>query len=340
MKNGTISRIVSVAIFLMMIASTLFSQSKTGTTIGEFTLIDPSARSAAMGGAGATSSGEAMSSYYNPGVLAAIGKPDIQFTYNSWFADITVTNAIATFPIAGIGTISAAVTQLSSGDIAVRTVDQPLGTGEQYSVNDLLLGVGYGLQITDKFSCGIQVNYVHESIWHTSTSNFGVNIGTLYQLSPDGLKIGASLVNFGTKNRFTGTDLKIRYDLDPIRNGDNGAVPGEVTTDEFSLPIVFRVGLGYPLTLNESNVVNFAVDALHPSDNTESLNLGAEWAYGKTFSMRVGYQSLFQQDSELGFTAGAGVDWDGLGYDIRFDYAWASHERLGSIHRFTLGFAF
>jgi hypothetical protein len=332
-------RMVGTFLMLVLAASGLLPQSKTGTTIGQFTLIEPSARSVAMGGAGATSSREAMSSFYNPGVLAALEQSDIQFTYNTWFADITMSNAVAAFRVEGIGTLSAAVTQLSSGEIAVRTVEQPLGTGEQYSVEDLLVGIGYGVQITDRFFCGVQLNYVHESIWHSSVSNVGVNIGTLYQLSAEGLRIGASLVNFGTKGRYSGTDLKIRYDLDPDRYGDNGAIPGEVTTDEYVLPIVFRVGLGYPLKLDEANTLNLAVDALHPSDNTESLDLGGEWVHKRILALRIGYQNLFQQDSELGLTLGAGVAWDGLGNELRFDYAWAAHGRLGSVHRITLGFA-
>jgi hypothetical protein len=42
----------------------------------------------------------------------------------------------------------------------------------------------------------------------------------------------------------------------------------------------------------------------------------------------------------MGLTAGAGVVYDGGGYDFRFDYAWATHERLGAVHRVTLGFGF
>jgi hypothetical protein len=167
-----------------------------------------------------------------------------------------------------------------------------------------------------------------------------VNVGTLYELSPNGLRIGASLTNFGTSSRFNGTDLRIRYDFDPTRFGDNEAIPGELTTDEFLLPIVFRAGIGYRLDVNPSNSVDLAIEALHPSDNTESINLGAEWSYHKTFALRMGYQSLFQQDSELGFTAGAGVAWDGLGNELRFDYAWAAHNRLGGVQRVTVGMAF
>jgi len=333
-------RLISIGLLVVTLGSSLCAQSKTGTTIGQFTLIDPSARSAAMGGAGATSASEAMASYYNPGALGALQRSDLQFTYNAWFADIMVSSAVATFHLGDAGTLAGIVTHLGSGDIDVRTVEQPLGTGERYSVSDLLLGIGYGIRITDRFFCGLQVNYVSERIWHSTTSVFGVNIGTLYELSSDGVRIGASLVNFGTKNHFSGTDLRIRYDLDPNRYGDNSSIPGELITDDFSMPIVFRVGLGYPVKFDESNTVNLAVDALHPSDNSESVNIGAEWNFRKILALRMGYQSLFQTDSELGLTLGGGVAWDGLGYELRFDYAWGSHGRLGAVHRITLGFAF
>jgi hypothetical protein len=36
------------------------------------------------------------------------------------------------------------ITALGSGDIDVRTVQQPLGTGERYSVQDFAIGLGYG----------------------------------------------------------------------------------------------------------------------------------------------------------------------------------------------------
>ncbi|MBP1649110.1 MAG: hypothetical protein H6Q30_2555 [Bacteroidetes bacterium] len=331
------NRIVGTALLLSLLGFIVLAQSKTGTTVGQFTLIEPSARSAAMGGAGGTSSGEVMAGYYNPGALAALDHSDIQFTYNAWFADIHLSYAAAAFRLGELGTVGLFVTHLGSGDINVTTVEQPQGTGERYSVNDLLVGVAYGYQVTDRFSAGIQVNYVTERIWHSSLANFGINIGTLYQLSDDGLRIGASLVNFGTSDHYSGTDMQIRYDLDPARYGDNSAIPGELTTDNFSLPIVFRVGLGYPWKFDESHTVNLAVDALHPSDNSECVNLGAEWVFRRILALRVGYANLWQRDSEFGLTAGGGLMWDGLGYEIRFDYGWADHKRLGNVQRVTLG---
>jgi Type IX secretion system protein PorV len=333
-------RIIFLVAVALLIRPALPGQTKTGTTVGQFTIIEPSARSSAMGGAGVTSSAEAMAAYYNPAALGSMVQSDLQFTHNFWFGDIVLDQALAAFHLGERSTVGLAVTHLSSGDIDVTTVEHPLGTGERYSVTDLLLGAGFGMMITDRFSCGIQVNYATERIWHSSIGLFSVNLGTLYRLSEDGLRIGASLVNFGTKSAFDGTDLRVRYDLDASRYGDNGSLPAELLTDQFSLPIIFRVGAGYPWHIDGSNVVDLAVDAINPSDNSPAINIGAEWFFRRVFALRAGYAGLFQTDSEFGLTAGAGVIWDGLGYDLRLDYSWAGHRRLGAVQRITVGFAF
>lgn len=333
-------RIPIVAATLLLASSILPGQTKTGTTVGQFTVIEPSARASAMGGVGVTSSSEALSGYYNPGALGSISRSELQFTHTIWFGDIVLNQAAAAFRLGERSTVSLAVTHLSSGDIEVRTVEQPLGTGERYSVTDLLVGGGFGMMITDRFSCGVQINYASERIWHSSIGLFSVSLGTLYQLSENGVRIGASLVNFGTKGSFDGADLRVRYDLDPARYGDNASLPAELITDQFSLPIVFRVGAGIPWRIDESNVVDVAVDAINPSDNSPAINVGAEWMFRRVFALRAGYSGLFQSDSEFGFTAGAGVIWDGLGHDLRLDYGWAAHHYLGSVQRLTFGLAF
>jgi hypothetical protein len=343
---GHIQRIVGPAGCVLLLFAqcilvrTTFAQSKTGTTIGQFTLIEPSARTAAMGGAGGSLADEAFAGYYNPGAFGALLQSDVQFSHNSWFAGISLNYAAGVFRLGEIGTAAVTFTSLSSGDIPVTTVEQPLGTGEHFTVDDLLLGVGYGFRITDRFTCGLQVSYIHERIWHSSTSTFGFNVGTLYQLSPDGLRIGASLMNFGFKSNFDGTDLRVRYDLDAKRYGDNSSLPAAILTDDFSLPFVFRVSLGYPIQIDGSNTVTVAVDALHPSDNSECINVGAEWGFAKVVYLRAGYNGLFQTDNQYGLTAGAGVAWDGLGYLLHVDYGWAKHAYLGSIQRLALGVGF
>ena len=330
----------SAALLTLLAAVPAWGQSKTGTTIGTFLLIEPSARITGMGNAGAALSLGIESAYYNP---AAIGLEDgyaVVFDHSAWIADIAYDYAAGAIPLGKWGNAFAAVTSLNSGDMVVRTVTQPLGTGEQYHVSDIAIGLGYGKQITDRFSAGAQLNYVQETIWHTSLNTVTMNIGTLYRVSDTGLHLGASLSNFGTQARYSGSDLRVTFDEDPDRFGDNSQLPAEIFTDAFAVPVLFRVGLGLPMRLGPRSWLNLAVDASHPNENTESMNAGAELDYQRTLALRVGYQNAFEQDTETGLTAGAGLQGKLDVYAYRLDYAWAYHGRLGDTHRFALGVKF
>ena len=329
----------SVAVVLIA-AAVAQAQTKTGTSISQFLLIEPSSRVAAMGNAGVTLYGEIQSAYYNPAAMGYLTQNGVQFTHSTWLADITYDYAAIALSLGEFGTLLSTVTVLNSGEIEVRTVDQPLGTGELYSVTDLAIGIGFGRQISDRFSVGFQINYVQETIWHSSMSAFGLNVGTLFKIADDGLHIGASISNFGTRGMFDGRDLRIQYDREPDRYGDNSALPASQIVEDFPLPIIFRVGLGYPVTLVQGNVLRVAVDAYHPSDNTESISIGGEWAYENMFFLRGGYQNLFLQDSEVGLTLGGGIRYALQSSNFSLDYAWADFGRLIETHRFTLGISF
>jgi hypothetical protein len=327
-------------LLLAALASTAAAQTKTGTTFGAFMLIEPSARAAAMGNAGVTLSDEVLAAYFNPAAAAYHDRFALQFTHSPWFADITYDHVAAALPIGGYGVGFASVTALNSGDIEVRTVGQPLGTGELYHVSDVALGLGFGRQVTDRFAMGLQVHYLQEDIWNSSAYTMTLDLGTLYRIADNGLVMGASISNYGTQARYSGRDLRVTYDLDPDRFGDNGALPAEGLTDPYSVPVLFRIGLGLPIRLNETSRLHVAVDGLHPSDATESLNGGLEWSYREMFALRAGFQNAFLQDREGGMRLGAGLQQNVRGTHVRADYAWADHGRLGDTHRVTLGVSY
>jgi len=333
-------RMLFAIMMLVMGASSTLAQSKTGTTVGQFLLIEPSARITGMGNAGSTMYGEIQAAYYNPAAIGYFTGNGVQFTHSLWIADITYDYLGASLLLGDLGNLYASVTSLNSGEIDVRTVEQPLGTGERYTVSDLAFGLGFGRRISDRFSVGIQALYIGENIWHSSMTAFSLNVGTVYQISPDGLRIGASISNFGTRAKYDGRDLRIQYDQDPKKYGDNSALPAELFTNDFPLPILFRVGLGLPVTIDENNKLHLAVDAFHPSDNTESVSFGAEWMFFDIFQLRGGYQNLFLKDSEVGLTFGAGVHYRTESFSVDVDYGWADQGRLEKTQRFTLGISF
>lgn len=327
--------------FSLLMSSVLFSQSKAGTTIGQFLKIEPSSRIAAIGNAGASLGGEISSMFYNPASLGRISGSDIQFTFNKWLADINYNYAAAGVNLEGIGTFALVATILNSGEMDVRTVEQPLGTGERFTVKNMAFGLGYGLMVTDRVSVGMQLNYITETIWHSSISTFGLNLGVQYQILDEGLTVGASLSNFGADASYDGRDLYLNYDFDPKKYGDNDRLPAELRTGSFGLPVIFRAGISYLFSFSDDYNLLLAADAMHPNDNSESLNIGGELNILQYVFIRGGYRNLFLPDLEGGLVLGAGFKVDiANSYNIRFDYAYADYGRLAETHRLTLGIGF
>jgi hypothetical protein len=113
-------------------------------------------------------------------------------------------------------------------------------------------------------------------------------------------------------------------------------------TDKFPLPLLFRVGLSGEIIQTEKMRLSFAVDALHPNDNAEWVNIGLEYALAETFFIRSGMTTLFREDSEEGLTFGAGVNYR-IGRSatkIKINYAYAAYGRLKNVQRLSLGLSF
>jgi hypothetical protein len=331
---------MTIGLLCMAAAEPAVAQIKTGSTIGTFMMIEPSARITAMGNAGVSIDDPIQAVYYNAAALGSLTQPFVQFTHCFWFSDIAVDYIAVAVPAGSFGNLMGSAAILRSGDIDVRTVSQPLGTGEKYGVTDVGLSLGYAREITDRFGAGIQVHYLDETIWHSTMRTFTFSVGTLYRLSDSGIRLGASLANFGTGGHFDGRDLAIQYDNDPDRYGDNSALPGAQSTGDFPVPILFRVGMCFPQRLSNATRVLVVVDAQHPSDNAESLNAGWETIWKESFAVRVGYQTLLQTDSTQGITAGVGVRGSMRETKFQCDYAWAYHEVLTATHRLTLVLGF
>jgi len=334
-------RSLSLALLLATVcASSAVAQSKVGTTFGAFTLIEPDARLAAMGNAGAASAEGLAGAFHNPGAVASLERPALEFAHVKWFAGIRHDWLAYAQPAGGWGTVYATLASLNSGDMLVRTVSQPQGTGELFNVSDVAVGLGFAHRFSLRFAAAAQVNYLQETVFHSSAGTVTFSAGTLYRLSANGLRIGASLAHFGTRAAYSGNDLAIQYDNVPGQNGDNATLPGERTTDAFAVPVSFRVGAAQPIVLGDGIKVLLAADALHPSDNSESVCLGGEATFRETVSLRLGWQSLFLEDSEVGLTAGMGFrgTLDAVRYHV--DYAWADQGRLEDTHRFSFGLLF
>lgn len=333
------------AAVLLLLSSTAFAQegvSKTGTTAAKFLSIGVGARANAMGGAYSSVANDATALYWNPAGIASIGEYQTMLSHTSLFADINLNYVGFVIPFQDLGVLGLSVTALDYGEMEITTEYYPDGTGETFSAGSYAFGLSFARNITEDFALGITAKYITENIYNSSASGFAFDIGTIFTTPFYGVKFASSITNYGTKMQMDGQDLLIQYDSDPQSSGNNESLDGYLGTDEFNLPLRLQIGLSKDFSFFEGQRLTVAVDAAHPNDNNQWVNVGGELAlFNEMIFLRGGYKTLFLEDSQEGLTLGFGLNYDGLEYfRIAVDYSYQQYEYLDNIHTFGVALAF
>ena len=314
---------------------------KVGTTGGTFLSIPVGARAVAMGGAFVAVANDASAMYWNVAGIANLTQSEAILTHSQWLAGISFNYGGIVMPIQDLGTVGLNITSMSMADMQRTTEDLPEGTGESFSAGSFAIGASYATRLTDWFQIGANFKYVEDYIWNESASTFAVDLGTLFTTPFEGLKFGAGISNFGGKMQMTGDDLLVQKDITPI-NGNNPNINAALTTDQFDLPLKLRIGFAYQAISTDDQLLTFVVDALHPNDNSESINFGGEYSlFQRIVTIRAGYSGLGMTDGEEQFTVGGGINYpinSHLG--VKFDYGYMKFGRLSNIQQFSLALTF
>jgi len=318
--TNTTKKILFVFQVLMILA---IGQTKVGTTAGQFLGIGVGARSVAMGGAVTANLSDASDIFWNVGWLGRHEQNEALFHYSRWFADINFQYLSSVIVIPGAGNLGISIMNLDYGKME-RTTETDWDTGETFGAQDLMLGLSFGRKLTNNFSIGGTVKTVTQSIWHETAWGVATDIGTIYDVDWHNSKIGVSISNLGTKMKMTGRDLTVYDDPNEDSSGNNDQIPAAIETDRWNLPITFRIGVSTELMNTNNFVSTISVDAIHPNDNTESINVGLEFLANNVLFLRTGYQGLFGEENQNRLAGGFGVKFGN--YSI--DYAYAVHAVL------------
>jgi hypothetical protein len=338
---------INIILFVLVAATTITAQnfvsnvSKRGTTAAPFLTISQGARASAMGSAFVAVADDPSTIFWNPAGIAKIPGGSAVFDHTKWIADINYNFLAASYNLGNYGAIGVSFLSSAIEDMAVRTIESPEGTGETFSVTDAMFSVTYALNLTDNFAIGFNPKFVMQKIWRTSATAFAIDMGILYRTPFDGIILAMSISNFGTKLKLDGNSALVLYDPNPSSTGNNGQIPAYLQTDEWELPLNFRVGLSYQLFKNDLHQLTIAADARQPTNDYESVNVGAEYGFRDSFFLRGGYKSLFLVDSEESFTLGAGVKQTFFGnVAIKIDYSYGDFGRLKDYQKITVGVDF
>jgi len=315
---------------------------KVGTTAAGFLNIDVGARAIGMGSAYVAVASDVTSMFWNPAGLSRVEGAQALFSHTRWIADIGFEYAALAMPFGNLGTIGVNATFLTMDEMERTTVTEPDGTGEMFDAGSYAFGLAYARNLTDRFSIGFNVKYIHEKIYHSAASGMAFDIGTMFDTQFNGIKIGMSIANYGMKMQMSGRDMLIQTDIDPLISGNNRNINADLKTDRFDLPLMFRVGLSMDVLKGAANSnMILSVDALHPNDDVESVNFGGEYIFAKMFALRAGYSNMFARESEEGLSFGAGLQYKLVGNStLSIDYAYQDFGVLQEVQMFNIGLGF
>lgn len=313
MKNiKTYLYLILIGTLLSNVCITAQEFKKTGTAGFSFLQIPASARTAALGEASiALSDINSDAVFQNPAALGFSANTHyLSTSYSPWFADIK--NYALSYSYKSLyGVIGIGAIIMDYGSMP-RTI---VGGGQKvfekigsFDANSMALGLSYSKKLTDKFSFGVTFKYVQEKIDVYKASNVLFDGGVIYYTGLSSLRIAMSIQNFGVDSKFI--------------------------NDEFKMPALLRLGAAAEVIgdMDSEYRLTLILEALHPNDADERLNIGGEFSWYNMISFRGGYKFFYDEES---YSVGLGIN-PKLSYPINFDFAYSDYGNLGNVTRFTI----
>ncbi|MGE5497275.1 MAG: PorV/PorQ family protein, partial [Syntrophothermus sp.] len=297
-----------------------FSQQKLAQAGMKFLLVSPDARIAGMGDANtAIESNNSSAIFLNPAGMARMQQfADVNVGQVSWIADIKYIYGAAAFaPFQGdYGVLALSFLSVNYGDLlgTVRDPGLPLGYRDlgTFTPKAYYFGVSYAKALNDKFAIGANIKYAVQDLTQAvvavdaagnltyksyKPSTVAYDFGMLYHTGIKSLDFGVSVRNFSKEL--------------------------QLERETYQLPLIFKVGLAF----NMSDVLNLdknehslqvAVDASHPRDNREKIDVGLEYKFMNMLSLRIGNSS---PNDEYNLSYGLGFEKFFGNTNFGFDYS-------------------
>ncbi len=336
-----ISSVLSLALVALLVLghAEAHAQSRVGTTAAQFLTIGTGARASALGHAytAEATGGEAL--YWNPAGAAraydTYSRGAVFVSHADWLMDIDYNAFGLVVPVTTSGVMGISIAQMNYGRMDVTSVDLPEGTGESFGAADLVVGVSYAQPLTDNFFIGGTVKYIRQSIYDMTASTGAFDIGFVLESEYlNGMRLAASIMNFGAKMQMDGINSRLFVDLDPANSGSNDKLPANLETNAWPLPLSFKFGAAVPVVNTNSVRLQLLADAHQTNDNDLNTDLGALLHYGVgtvNFELRGGYKDLAVTNATAHMTFGGGIDLRAAGIRIGADYGFVPFNEIGNV---------
>ena len=336
-------RRVFLLLFMAFMSQTVMAQVnpiRIQSTAVPFMLISPDARSGGMGNLSLAMSPEANDLFGNTAKLPYLNEDrGFLINYTPWLKDLGLNDvylASAGFykKLDDKSSINSSLRFFSLGNIDFSDENGNINLPSQRP-SEFSYDFGYSTLLTDKFSMGVTLRYIHSRLVSGSYGGLGVNyragntlsgdISLFYKQKEDlqGFHAGLLLSNLGGK---------ISYSNE--------------TKNKYFIPANLGLGIGYLNKMDADNSIEFGVDinrimvpANPDNSNTESVNqyfsqsVVSSWfnSFNNKYGMPIGESLKASMGIEYNYTNR---------FFIRGGYFIDNNKNLGSMQYFTLGTSF
>ena len=322
--NNSIFNIKSALIAGFVVMSSISvnagNEDRVGSAGASHLLVNPWARSAALGNAGVANTNGLEASFLNIAGIAFTDKTQIKFNHTNWMgsAGIGLNSAGISQRLGESGVIAVSIQSMNFGDVEITTVANPEGDIGFFSPRANVFNVGYARAFSSSISGGINFKVISESISNLKANGIGIDAGIRYVTGEqDQMKFGITLRNVGPVMKFKGDGLDQQAEY-----STSGVTQDPATlqqrTSAYELPSLLAIGAAYDFIINEKNKLNVAFGFTANSFSSDQFALGLN--YGMTtekmaFNLRAGYvyeKGIFDAENRsnalVGPTAGLSID--------------------------------
>mgnify|MGYP002629361350 FL=1 len=293
------------------------NEDRVGSAGASQLLINPWARSSAIGGAGIAQMNGIEASFTNIAGLAFTEKTQIKFNYSNWMgnAGIGMNSAGIAQRLSESDVISVSVQSLNFGEIPITTVANPEGNIGFFQPRSNIFNVGYARSFSSSIYGGINLKVISESISNLKSTGIAIDAGIRYVTGEqDQIKFGIALKNVGPVMRYKGDGLAQQVQFE-----ETGVIATlEQRSGSFEMPSLLAIGGSYDFIFDENNKLNLGLGFIANSFSSDQFSIGLD--YGMTtekmgFNVRGGFvyeKNLFNTENRsnalLGPSAGFSVD--------------------------------
>jgi len=329
-------RTLGLLLISLLLAQPAAAFRRAATTGAPFLKLAEDARSAGMAGATVALAGAwtpqgagAGNASINPAGMAGSLQRAFSFAHERRMAQLTHGALSYAMPLNEKTAMSFGAAWLQAPEQEITTLQEPEGTGATYAYGDLALRTTLATRLTDRLAVGGTLKWIRQDLHREHAQGAALDVGLLLDTGWRHLQLGMALANFGPRLRLEGEDLLV--------DGGDGR-PALLETQEFQLPLLYRVGLSDRLWEREGQRLDVALQAEHPNDSRQNLRLGLEYAWRERLFLRGGRhmrRDLEQASLGLGLRLPLPE-----GRRLELDYAWTSQSHFTALQVISLSLVY